>query len=391
MDFAFTEEQVNLQKKVHEFFIQELPEDYNGEVFANTEELISFHKELQLKTAQKGWFAPGWPEEYGGLGLGEAEQGIIDAERGYWSIRWPDIVGTHMLGPALHLFGTEAQKKRFLPLIAQGKLVCWELFSEPNAGSDEANIQLRAVPDGDDFVFNGQKMWVGEEMAADYHYTLVRTADTTPKHKGLTLFLIPADTPGITTAPLPTFGGHMKQEAFFDDVRVSKDYMLGELNKGFYHAMMTLEFERCNTGLPAGAKRFLEEFVQFCKETKRNGKPLIEDPQIRDTLAQMAIEIEIINLATWRSVWRFSQREKLGPLDYDLGSFTYKIFLDRQIEAMMNIIGLYGQLMAGSKLAPLKGKLEHRWRATRSFHAMGTTEILKVVLAGRGLGLPRKR
>jgi alkylation response protein AidB-like acyl-CoA dehydrogenase len=321
--------------------------------------------------------------------MGEFERGIIDEEEGYWRIRWPDVVGTRMAGPALYLFGTEDQKKRFLPLMAQGEIVCWELFTEPNAGSDESNVQLRAVPDGDDYIFNGQKIFVGEACKANYLYTLARTADTKPRHKGLTLFFIPADTPGISYAPLPTLGGHMKNEVFFDNVRVSKEYLLGELNKGFYNAMLTLEFERSNTSFAASTKRQLEEFVKFCKETVLNGKPLIDDPQVRDTLARIAIESEVIRLATWRTVWRISQKEKLGQLDYDLGAFLYKIFTDRHCEAMMNIIGLYGQLMAGSKWAPLKGSLEHRWRATRSFHARGTTEILKVVLARRGLGLPR--
>ncbi len=389
MDFGFTEEQERLRQEVHEFFINELPQDYLGDLFPVEEELQSFHTELQKKTSEKGWLAPQWPKEYGGLGLDETERGIVNEEVGYWAIRWPNTIGINMAGPSLFLFGTEEQKRRFLPTIGRGEGVWYELFTEPDAGSDEANVQLRAVPDGDEFVLNGQKMFVGEAWEADYLYTLARTADTVPKHRGLTLFLINANTPGITYHSLPCLSGQIKLEIFFDDVRVQKDHMLGKLNQGFYHAMTTLEFERSNTGMAAKAKRHLEEFVQFCKETKRNGKSLIEDPQVRDTLSRIATEIEVWRLAGWRTLWRFGQREKLGALDYDLTGFFWRLFGNPHYEAMMNIIGPYALLRPGSKWALLHGALERRWRQTVCIHGGGTIGIAKIILAGRGLGLPR--
>ncbi|MFC1919758.1 acyl-CoA dehydrogenase family protein [Chloroflexota bacterium] len=267
----------------------------------------------------------------------------------------------------------------------------WQVFTEPNAGSDEANIQLRATADGDDFIFNGQKMFVGSWFKPDFLYVLARTKDTVPKHRGLTLFLLPGDLPGIRYKSLPIMGNHRTNEVFFDDVRVSREYMLGELNRGFYHAMSVLEFERANTGWQAECQRQFEEFVQFCKEEKRNGKLLIEVPQVRDTLAKIAVELEVWRLAGWRTTWRFDQRERLGPLDYDLAGFYWKTFQGTHSEAMMNIIGLYGQLRTGSKWEKLRGAIERRWQNKRSLHFGGTIEIYKVVLAERGLGLPRRR
>jgi len=167
--------------------------------------------------------------------------------------------------------------------------------------------------------------------------------------------------------------------------------MIGELNRGFYNAMSSLQLERAFLGNPASDKRELEEFVQYCKETKRNGKPLIEDPQVRDTLAQMAIEIEVNRLASWRTIWRVSEHEKLGPLDYDLSTFYRRTFTTSRSKAMMDIMGFYGQLQTDSKWAPMAGIILRKWLKARSLHAGGTTEILKVVLAERGLGLPRKR
>ena len=394
MDFGFTEEQEELRKEVHDFIVKELPEDYRGALFGVTpldEECASFTIKLQGKTGEKGWLAPGWPKEYGGLGLEEIERGVIREEMGRWMLNWPNYVGSEIGGPAVLLFATEEQKKRFLPPVAEGKVQWDQLFTEPNAGSDEANIQLRAAADGDDFIFNGQKMFVGEIYESDYLYTLARTADTTPKHRGLTLFLIPANTPGISSRPLHCMSNQTKKEFFFDDVRVSKEYMLGELNRGFYNAMASLQLERAFLGNPSSDMRDFEEFVQYCKETKRNGKPLIEDTQVRDALAQMAIELEVNRLASWRTVWRVSQQEKLGPLDYDLSTFFRRTFTTLRCKAMMDIMGLYGQLRTGSKGAPLAGVTGRKWLRARSLHAGGTTEILKVVLAERGLGLPRKR
>lgn len=391
VDFGFTEEQEKLRKEYNEFLINELPVDHSGHVTALNEKMQSFYMNLQEKVAKKGWLTAGWPKEYGGLGLGAIGQGVVNEVEGYWQITmaWPNLIGLLLAGPALILFGSEEQKKRFIPPIARGEVVWFEAFTEPDAGTDESNIQARAIAEGDDFIINGQKIFISGAYKPDYLYTEVRTLDTTPRHRGLTLFLIPADTPGITYRPLPTMGFGVQNEIFFDDVRVPKEYMLGELNRGFYHAMATFEFERSNTGIAAGAKRNLEEFVQFCKEEKGNGKPLIEDPQVRDALAQMAVEVEVWRLASWRTAWRFDQREKLGPLDYDLAGFYTKVFSTRHAKVMMDILGPYGQLRQSSKWAELAGWVERRWQTARSLHAAGTFEVYKIVLAGRGLGLPR--
>ncbi len=165
-------------------------------------------------------------------------------------------------------------------------MVWFELLTEPEAGSDEANVQLRAVGDGDDFILNGQKTFISGSCKPDYLFTLVRTANTIPKHRGISLFLVPADTPGISYRPLPTMGFGIQNKVFFDDVRLSKEYLLGELNWGFYHTMTALEFERGGTARAADGRRRLDKFVQFCKKEKRSGKPLIKDGEVRKALAR---------------------------------------------------------------------------------------------------------
>jgi alkylation response protein AidB-like acyl-CoA dehydrogenase len=389
MEFGFTEEQERLRREVHDFFMNELPEDYLPHTAAVSKELQSFTMQLQKKAGERGYLAPGWSKGSGGLGLGPIEQAIVEEESGYLGITWPSGAGLHIAGPAVHVFGTEDQKRRFLPPLAKGETIWMEVFTEPEAGSDEANIQLRAVEDGNCYILNGQKTFITSIYKPDYLYTLVRTAATTPKHRGLSLFLVSADLPGITFRPLPTMGSSDTNEVFFDDVRVPKDALLGELNQGFYHAMATFEFERSGFYMTAGFRRDFDEFVQFCKEEKRTGKPLIEDPEVRKALAQMAVEMEVWMLAVWYGVWWFSQREKLGPQPYDLTGFYSKIFNPKHSKMMMDILRDYGQLRKGSKWAKLAGRIEQRWQLARSLHGGGTVEVYKIVLAGRGLGLPR--
>jgi alkylation response protein AidB-like acyl-CoA dehydrogenase len=210
-----------------------------------------------------------------------------------------------------------------------------------------------------------------------------------PKHRGLTLFMIPADLRGITFRPMPTMGHGTQNEIIFENVRVHKKYMLGELNRGFYHAMEVFTFERAGTAGPADAERNLQEFVQFCKKEKRNGKPLIKDPEVRKKLARMAVENKVRRLIGWHAQWWFGKRDKLGPKPYDLSGFFQKLLTNRHADMMMEILGHYGQLQTGSKYVKYDGRIEHAWLVARSLHAGGTFEVNKIVLAGRGLGLPR--
>ena len=390
MDFRFTEEQEKLKKEMHDFFLEELPSDYEarggrGQTNKQSEFLI----QLQKKAGAKGYLAPGWAKESGGLGLSDMEQGVVMEETGYWGATWPVTQGLRVCGPPLHVFGTEEQKKRFLPPIARGEVAWYQAFTEPEAGSDEANVSLRAVADGDDYILNGQKTFISAAAPADFLYTLVRTQDVIPKHRGLSLFLIDAKSPGISYRPLPSMGGGFQVEIFFDDVKVPKTDLLGELNRGFYHAMITFEFERSTTGGGGIARRGLEELVEFCREEKRNGKALIEDPAMRSILADRAIALEQSWLSGWFAAWHFSQRGKVGSPPPESWGLHTKSTSAENAKAMVDLMGLYGQLRPDSKYAKYDGRAEHAWEVARSTHPAGTIEVNKIVLAGRGLGLPR--
>jgi alkylation response protein AidB-like acyl-CoA dehydrogenase len=387
MEFGFSDKQNELRKEIREFFINELPVDYKP-IWPVTEQQLSFEIQLQKNAGEKGYLAPGWSKESGGLGLTDIEQGIILEETGYWGITWPGTMGLRICGPAVHLYGSEEQKKKFLPPIARGEQIWYQAFTEPNAGSDEANVQLRAVPDGDDYILNGQKTFISAPAPADYLVTLARTQDIIPKHRGLSLFLVPAHAPGVTYGPLPTMG-IFTVDIFFEDVRVPKDSLLGELNRGFYHAMATFEFERSGPLDAASSRRYLEELVNFCKTTERNGKPLMENQKIRETLAQMAVESAVERLCGWHGQWYFSEREKLGPQPYNLGSLYTKTFGPINSKKLMDVLGLYGQVKEPSEQVKFGGRVERQWEELRSTHPAGTLEINKVIISQRGLGLPR--
>jgi alkylation response protein AidB-like acyl-CoA dehydrogenase len=390
MEFGFTEEQENLRREIREFFMSELPEDYEHTITNPPgRETQEWMMALKDKAVKKGYYVPGWPREYGGSGFSEIEQGILDEEQGSFGIRWPDFIGLHLLGPSLMMFGTDDQKKRWIPPIARGETVCFQVFTEPDAGSDEANIRCRAEAVGDDFLFNGQKLFVSGAYKPTLLFVLARTREIEPKHKGLSLFLMPADLPGISYQPLPTMGVGLQNFVFFDNVRVPKDHLVGKLHNGFYHAMQVLEFERRMTGDAATAKSLLRELVHFCRETESGGRPLFDTSQVRERLARLAVAIEVQRLAGWHSTWAFAERERLGFVPYDVSNYYGKKYGAAHAKEMLDTLGLYGQLTVGSRWAALGGKLEKLWKVTRSLHVGGTFEVVKIVLAQRGLGLPR--
>ena len=390
MDFRFTEEQEKLRNEIREFFLENLPSDFNPRgTRGQTKEQYDFLMDLQRKAGAKGYLAPGWSKDSGGLGLSDMEQGIVLEETTYWGIFWPGTMGLRICGPPLHVFGTEEQKKKFLPGIASGEAIWYQGFTEPDAGSDEANVGLRCEESGDEYILNGQKTFITAPGPADYLYTLVRTKDIMPKHRGLSLFLVDANSPGVSFRPLPVMGNPFTVEIFFDDVHVPKDRLLGELNRGFYHAMVTFEFERSATGAGGGARRGLEELIEFARNEKVNGEPLINKPEVRKLLAERAIDMQLSWLQGWFAAWHFSQRDKLGSPPPEAASLHQKAVAADRAKDLTDSMGLYGQLRRDSKYAKDNGFAARAWEIARSTHPGGTIEIMKIVLAGRGLGLPR--
>jgi alkylation response protein AidB-like acyl-CoA dehydrogenase len=389
MDFRFSNTDETFRGEIAQFVDNELPWDWrNRAVDPEEPEDAILVKQFQKRLADRGWLTMAWPKEYGGQAAPHMRQMVFNEEMAYRGVPAGDA-GTRMVGPILMLYGSEEQKRYFLPRIAQADIEWAQGYSEPDAGSDLASLQTRAVQDGDDFVVNGAKIWNGAHSGADWMFMLARTDPDAPKHRGISFLLTEMDAPGIKVEKIPMMWNAYRSLVTFDNVRVPKRNLVGELNRGWYVGAALLDFERSGVDRPARARRVLEELIEFCKETTRSGAPLSEDPIVRNRLAGMAVEIESCRLMCYQVAWMQSQ----GMIPNKEASIT-KVFgtemMKRLYSLGMQLLGLYGQLEPGSRWAPLQGRIENAYmRSGGGTVAAGTSEIQRNVIATRGLGLPR--
>jgi len=294
LDFSLTPEQEALKKEFDNFFREEMKKapPLGAENIYDNDEGWDFHRYLARRLGEKGWISRPWPRAYGGLEASILEQLLFNEAKAYHRAPGIDIQGVCMLAPTLLASGNEEQKQQHLPPIAKGEIMWCQGWSEPNAGSDLASLKTRAVRNGDHYIINGQKTWTSGAHRAQWCFMLARTDPEQPRHRGLSFFLVDMSSPGINLRPVKAMNGtHMFNEMYFDDVKVPKENMVGDENRGWYVSLMTMNFERSSIGFMAEAKRNLEELIQFCKETERNGKRLAEQPLVRHLLAQLTIDI----------------------------------------------------------------------------------------------------
>ena len=395
MDFRFTLEEEAFRQEVQHFIKDEIPSGYWGGLESEFDpDRFEFTKQIARKLGAKKWLAMNWPKEYGGLEVSPIKHMIFKEEAAYHQLPGIDmgVGGITWVGPTLLLLGTQEQKNEHLPPLAAGEKWWCTMYSEPGAGSDMANVMCHAVLQGDEYIINGQKVWTSAAHIADWGWLLVRTdPDALKKHHGISLLLVDMKTPGITVRPLLNMAGHrLFNEVFFDNVHVPKRNLIGEENRGWYHTMIAMAFERTmGVMFAAGARRLIKELVRFAKETKVNGQPLGNDPSIRQKLAELAIEVEIARVMSYRIVWQQTKGEIPG---YEAPMI--KVFASETLHQMSNvgtqIMGLYGQLWLGSKWAPLQGTIADMYmNSIGMLTAAGTSEILRNIIAERGLGLPR--
>ncbi len=397
MDFRFTPEQEALKKEFEDFFrdemrkVQRLGGGYS--VYAS-EKGWAFHCSMAKKVGEKGWLSLPWPKKYGGRDAPMIDQLLFNEVRAYYRAPGIDIQSVGMLAPTLLASGNEEQKQQHLPPIARGRTFWCQGWSEPNAGSDLASLTTKAVRDRDDYVINGQKTWCSGAHRAHWSFILARTDPEQPRHRGLSFFLVDLKTPGITIRPIKHMdGSHMFNDMYFDDVRVPKRNMVGEENKGWYVSLMTMNFERSSIGALSEARRTLEELVQLCRETKRTGRPLADDPLIRSRLAQLAIEIEAGRALSYQVAWLQGKGQN-ATMEAGILASAAKLYSSELGQRLAytgcEIMGLYGQVKEGSKWAPLHGRFQKAYQDCLGINiAGGSSEILRNVIAIRGLGLPR--
>ena len=387
MDFEFTKEEKTLQEEVREF----IKKESTPEMLKETEDMGDIYgapegRKIIQKMAAKGWLTPTWPKEYGGLGVSDVASYMIREEMGYHGLPF-GFIAAHMAGPTILRFGSDEMKKKWLPRIASGELEFALGYTEPQAGSDLSALNLRAEDKGDYFILNGTKLFNTSCHIADCHWLACRTDFDVAKHKGVSMMIVDLKSPGITISPMITMAGWQTNEVVYEDVRVPKENLVGEKNKGFYYLMAALDFERM---FPLGRyHRVFDELVEYTKETIVDGNPLSKDPLIRQKLAQLSTEIEVTRLLYYQLAHIL---DKGGIPNYQ--SSMEKTFAtecaQRIVNVGMDILGLYGQIKEGSKWVQLKGKVEKFYRTSivETIYA-GTSEIQRNIIAQRGLGLPR--
>ena len=392
MDFRFSPEDESFREEVREFVRQELPPNWEpGDIYGGGEggeSTWELGQRIGQKLAERKWLAMAWPKEYGGLGASHMQQLIYNEEMTYHGVPGSGGMGISWVGPAIMIYGTEEQKQRYLPGITSGEDTWCTLYSEVEAGSDLAALQTKAVQDGDDFVINGQKIWTSGAQRADWGWMAARTDPDAPKHKGISTFVVPMNTPGITIRPLVNMSGQSGfSEVFFDNVRIPKDYLVGELNRGWYQVAVALDFERSGIHAYAGGRRTLERLIDFVRERP----PEVQrNPQIRMRLADRAVELAAGTNLAYRIPWMQSQGH-IPNYEASISKLYGSEFSQRLALTGIQLLGLYGGLEPGSEWAPLKGRLERTYLGSvAATIAAGTSEVQRSIIATRGLDLPRE-
>jgi alkylation response protein AidB-like acyl-CoA dehydrogenase len=285
-------------------------------------------------------------------------------------------------------FGTDEQKKEMLPKILRGEAYVGLGLSEPEAGSDLASLQTRATEEGDFYILNGQKMWTSCASYMNYIYLVARTDPNAPKHRGISEFIIPANLPGITVTPtIDITGAEAWGEVFYDNVKIPKTSLIGEKNRGFYQVANQLDYERSGLERLMGNYPLFDAIVRFSRETDRNGAPLCRDPFVRDRLAGLQVEFEVGRLLTYR-VALIIDSGRAPNVEAAMAKAYCTAFEQHLADLSTRILGVYGQLLGESKWAPINGMAPDSFLSSMGYSLQaGTSEILRNVLAQRGLGL----
>ncbi len=356
------------------------------EAAGDWEARVQWHRKLN----EGGWMAINWPKDYGGSGASILQNIIYNEELERAGTAAPFTgFGIPLLGPTLIHWGTEEQKRRFLPKILTAEEIWCQGYSEPNAGSDLAGLQTRAIEDGDDFIVNGSKIWTSAAHHAEWIFLLVRTDPDAPKHKGISYLLVDMKTPGIIVRPLVQMtGARGFNQVFFEDVRVPRQNLVGQKNQGWQVALTTLMFER-STGHDRGIVKQISELAELARRVHRDGRTAWELSGVRQKIAQFALEAEAIKYTGYRQLTRQLKGLPPGPEGSMLKLCSTELAL-RIAAFALELLGPYSQLEFDAPFALDAGKWLQRMLAARgpTIYA-GTNQVQHNIIGERVLGLPK--
>ena len=391
MRFEFTPEESAFKSQLSSFLDDALPADWHGPADESRDDHWALNEQIKKGLADRGWLVMSWPKEYGGADSSPMMNTIFAEEMAYRRAPGHDRFGTRMFGPTLMRFGTEEQRTKYLGSIAHGEIQWCQGYSEPNSGSDLASLQTRAVEEGDYFVVTGAKVWTSLAHRADMMFMLVRTDPDAPPHKGISLIMVDMKSHGVDVQPIINMAGlHSFNQVVFDEVRVPKENLVGDLNDGWRAGMTVLNFERSGIDYAAWARIALEELIEYVTNDDSLVTAAKSDPSVRIKLAELQTEVEAARLMCFDVAWRQGQGEvpsSEASMSKVTATEVYLAVLDYGLE----LLGMYGALEMGSNQAELQGRfMKMRLYYTSGPILAGTNEIQKNIIAQRGLGLPRK-
>jgi alkylation response protein AidB-like acyl-CoA dehydrogenase len=392
VDFTFSAEERAFAAEVERFLDEHATPEVGDVTRENMAQIVDTpaRRAFVKKLAARGWLGMTWPKEYGGQEKPGVYEYLLNealARRGC-----PQIgKGVGIIGKTLIRHGSEKLKREFLPRIVRGEIEFAVGYSEPQAGSDAANMQLRAVKDGDGWRLDGQKIWTTSAHFADWYWVGARTDPDRPKHDGISLFLIPMDHPGLTIQAMPTIGDERTNAVYFDHVWVHDDYLVGQRGRGFQYVSEALDLERFTMFTFSPIEQRLEELVDWVRQATRDGEPLRHAPHVRRRIAQLATQCEVARVLGLRFLAAARGVESKPPT---VEASEYKLFAtqlsQRVADAMMDLAAPGSQLRVHTREAPLRGRAEMSYRySVIDTIGGGASEIQKNIIARRKLGLPK--
>jgi len=393
MELAYSKTDEAFRKEVRSWLKKNLPKKDKAvsELMPHDPERVRLAKEWQRKLYDAGYVAMSWPKEYGGQNADAMRQTIVNEE--LVLARAPGLVGASgllMLGPTLIRYGTEEQRRRYLPKILTAEEIWCQGYSEPGAGSDLASLRTRAEIVGDEFIVNGQKVWTSNAQFSDWMFCLVRTDPDAPKHRGISYILIDMNTPGITVRPLVQMTGDAGfNEVFFDNVRVPRTNLVGELNQGWMVANNTLFHERNLLGSTTRTQLMMQNLIRLARSHQRYGKPAADDPIMRQKLSSLLTRVEAMKYHSYRQLTNTIKGRPPG-----VGAMVNKLVgteLNHDICALaLEIMNSYAPLKKGAAHVINYGTWQYEFMFTLGLViGGGTSEIQKNIISERGLGMPK--
>jgi alkylation response protein AidB-like acyl-CoA dehydrogenase len=384
MNFAFTEEQERFRQEVTDFCKQEMRQGVTRETV----------RSFRQKVSERCWPGLSIPQEYGGLGMGAVYRVIFMEETAYQRapiVHYDHGVTLSLLGNMLLRHGTEAQKRRYLPLIASGEIHCGQGYSEPEAGNDIANVQTKAVRDGDHYVVNGQKMWVHDARVYKYSLLMARTDPRSVREKGLSLFLLDNKSPGVTVIPQLAMNGQLSPQVFLDNVVIPAENLVGEEGRGWdYYLELKPFYWNKEQGAETGMmRRLFDDIVRYVKQTTRRGRPLSQDGLVRQKLAELTADITALRHLVYRMAWLEDRGLDLFDISAKMRVFHVETWV-KLTGVITTLLGKEGQIDLGSPDAALGGMMSRLYPAAAlQLMQRAGPSYIKSIIATDILGMPK--